>query len=84
MNSIFFVVLLAGTLGFAQMDHDAMTRGDHVTGFSHEKTTHHFELNQDGGMIEVRANDLSDTLTRDQIRGHFQHIVLRGIFKYRC
>jgi hypothetical protein len=25
--------------------------------------------------IEVRANDLSDTQTRDQIRGHFHHIV---------
>jgi hypothetical protein len=44
-------------------------------GFSHEKTTHRFELNQDGGSIEVRANDLSDIESRDQIRGHFEHIV---------
>jgi len=44
-------------------------------GFSHEKTTHHFELNQDGGIIEVRANDVKDTESRDQIRNHFHHIV---------
>lgn len=50
-------------------------RADHMMGFSHEKTTHHFELTQDGGLIEVRANDLSDTESRDQIRGHFHHIV---------
>ncbi|HMJ63095.1 MAG TPA: hypothetical protein VK493_15090 [Bryobacteraceae bacterium] len=75
MTRILCTLLLASTAAFAQMDHDAMMRGDHVMGFSHDKTTHHFELNQDGGVIEVRANDLSDTQTRDQIRGHFHHIV---------
>ncbi len=69
------ILLLFGALGFAQMDHDAMGHGDQVMGFSHDKTTHHFELNQGGGIIEVRANDLSDIQTRDQIRGHFHHIV---------
>ncbi len=54
----------------AKMDH----RGDHVMGFSQEKATHHFELTYDGGSIDVRANDASDTATRDQIRGHFHHI----------
>jgi hypothetical protein len=44
-------------------------------GFPQDKTTHHFELNQDGGVIEVRTNDINDTQTRDQIRGHFRHIV---------
>lgn len=70
-------LLFATSVAFAQMDHDAMMnqRGDHVMGFSHDKTTHHFELNQDGGVIEVRANDVNDTLTRDEIRGHFHHIV---------
>jgi len=48
--------------------------GDHVMGFSHEKTTHHFELNYEGGAIEVRANDVRDTEIRDQIRTHFRHI----------
>lgn len=51
-------LLLFGALAFGQMNHDAMVRGDHVMGFSHEKTTHHFGLNQHRGIIEVRANDL--------------------------
>ena len=55
--------------------HEEMNaRGDHVMGFSHEKTTHHFQLTYDGGLIDVRANDVKDTESRDQIRGHFLHI----------
>jgi len=54
---------------------DMQTRGEHVMGFSQDKTTHHFELNQDGGIIEVHTNDGNDTQTRDRIRGHFRHIV---------
>jgi hypothetical protein len=49
-------------------------RGDEVMGFSHLKTTHHFRLFQDGGEIEVLANDPRDTATRDQIRMHLEHI----------
>ena len=48
--------------------------GDHVMGFSHDKTTHHFELNYDGGLIDARADDVKDTESRDQIRSHFHHI----------
>jgi hypothetical protein len=68
-------LVLGVALAFAQ-DHQAMVNehGDHVMGFSHEKTTHHFELTYDGGAIDVRANDAKDTESRDQIRGHFQHI----------
>jgi len=72
------IVLTAGVcLALAQQDHDAAVHqhGDHVMGFSHEKTTHHFELHQDGGSIEVRADDLKDTESREEIRGHFRHIV---------
>ena len=60
-----------------QQDHQAMVNehGDRVMGFSHEKTTHHFELNRDGGVIDVRADDVKDTASRDQIRSHFHHIV---------
>jgi hypothetical protein len=43
-------------------------------GFSHEKTTHHFRLTRDGGVIEVSANDASDAESRDSIRGHLGHI----------
>ena len=72
ISGLFFGVLLA----FAQQDHHAMVNahGDHEMGFSHEKTTHHFELNYDGGVIDVRANDLKDIESRDQIRSHFEHI----------
>jgi hypothetical protein len=69
-------VLFATTLAFSQHDHAAMVnqQGDQIMGFSHEKTSHHFVLTADGGFIEVRANDLKDTASLDQIRGHFQHI----------
>ncbi|HTS28335.1 MAG TPA: hypothetical protein VMH81_20825 [Bryobacteraceae bacterium] len=73
--------LLFGTLGLvAQDDHHtaADRRGDHVMGFSHEKTTHHFRLYPDGGAIEVSANDPKDTESRDQIRMHLSHIA--GMF----
>jgi hypothetical protein len=53
-------------------------RGDHVMGFSHEKTTHHFRLYDDGGLIQVEANDPNDTESRDQIQMHLQHIA--GMF----
>jgi len=53
-------------------------RGDHVMGFSHEKTTHHFRVYNDGGAIEVTANDAKDTASRDQIRMHLGHIA--GMF----
>jgi hypothetical protein len=49
-------------------------RGDHVMGFDHSKTAHHFRLTPSGGRIEAEANDPADTESRDQIRMHFQHI----------
>jgi hypothetical protein len=70
------VFFLGAFLAFSQQQHQTMVNehGDHVMGFSHDKTTHHFELNYDGGLIDVRANDATDTETRDQIRSHFHHI----------
>lgn len=50
------------------------TRGDHVMGFSHEKTTHHFLLFKDGGEIAVSAGDPKDVASVDQIRAHLSHI----------
>jgi len=49
-------------------------RGDHVMGFDHTKTTHHFRLSPQGGTIEVTANSSDDTESRDQIRSHLGHI----------
>ncbi len=69
-------VLISAIVLLAQDDHHKMMdqRGDHVMGFSHDKTTHHFELSYDGGAIDVRANDGRDTESRDEIRRHFRHI----------
>jgi hypothetical protein len=53
-------------------------RGDHVMGFSHDATTHHFHLLKDGGEIVVTANDPNDKGSIDQIRTHLNHIV--GMF----
>ena len=55
-------------------DHGVVKRGDEVMGFSHEKTTHHFRLFNDGGAIEAEANDPKDSASRDEIRSHFTHI----------
>jgi pyruvate/2-oxoglutarate dehydrogenase complex dihydrolipoamide acyltransferase (E2) component len=49
-------------------------RGDAVMGFSHAKTTHHFLLKPDGGVIQVEANDANDGASRDRIRQHLKHI----------
>ncbi|MBO0863216.1 MAG: hypothetical protein J2P21_32935 [Chloracidobacterium sp.] len=49
-------------------------RGDEAMGFSHAMTAHHFLLKPYGGVIQVEANDASDTSSRDQIRQHLKHI----------
>lgn len=58
-----------------QMDEMNM-RGDKHMGFDHLKTTHHFLLANDGGAIQVEANDAKDTESRDQIRSHLRHITM--------
>ena len=57
-------------------DHHAAVneRGDHVMGFDHEKTTHHFLLTKSGGVIQVSANDPKDTASRYAIQQHMGHI----------
>jgi hypothetical protein len=69
-----------GAAAFAQDAHHQAVdqRGDHVMGFSHEKTTHHFLLYKDGGAIEVTANSANDEESRDQIQMHLGHIA--GMF----
>jgi hypothetical protein len=53
---------------------DMMKRGDTGMGFSQEKTTHHFRLTKDGGVIEVGVNDPNDEDTRDHIRMHLSRV----------
>ncbi len=66
---------LAQSSSSCSMHHASVeSRGDHVMGFDHDKTTHHFHLTPSGGVIEVTANAESDTASRDAIRGHLSHI----------
>jgi len=53
---------------------DIQGRGDMAMGFSQAKTTHHFILTKDGGVISVEANEAKDTESRDEIRMHLSHI----------
>ena len=45
-------------------------RGERAMGFSQTRTSHHFFLKADGGVIQVEANDASDTESRDRVREH--------------
>jgi hypothetical protein len=49
-------------------------RGDKVMGFDHTRTNHHFLLKENGGVIQIEANDSADTASRDEIRQHMRHI----------
>jgi len=52
-----------------EQEHAGMTkRGDTGMGFSQDKTTHHFILRKDGGVIQVSANDPNDDASKDHIR----------------
>jgi hypothetical protein len=53
---------------------DVNHRGDEAMGFSHKKTTHHFILKPDGGLIDVAANEAANTESRNQIRHHLKEI----------
>lgn len=55
-------------------DEQMNKRGDHVMGFDHAKTTHHFLLQESGGSIEVTANSSEDVESSKQIRMHLKHI----------
>jgi hypothetical protein len=45
-------------------------------GFDQTRTTHHFLLYEDGGAIDVSANEPSDLENRDAIRRHLPHIAV--------
>ena len=78
-STLALLLLVSATLVIAyaqQPKHDEQMnqRGDHVMGFDHTKTTHHFLLQESGGSIEVTANSSDDVESRDQIRMHLEHI----------
>lgn len=77
MYAIVILMMLAGDPATCPMhaQHTAVDqRGDQVMGFSHEKTKHSFRLLEDGGAIEVRANDAADAESIAAIRAHLQEI----------
>lgn len=77
MNVLLLLLALAGDPATCPMHahHAAVDkRGDQVMGFSHEKTKHTFRLLEDGGAIEVRANDAADAESVAAIRSHLKEI----------
>jgi hypothetical protein len=82
MRRLFWLIILAGVANAqqnpppaeAKRSEDVVKRGEHVMGFSHEATTHHFRLLKNGGEIAVTARDLNDKASIEQIRAHLGHI----------
>jgi hypothetical protein len=78
MRLVYGFILLA-TFAFAQhegMQHDhhadVMKHGGEAMGFDQATTTHHFLLRNQGGVVQVTANDARDTASVQQIRAHLQ------------
>jgi hypothetical protein len=55
-------------------DHGLEHRGNQGMGFAQDKTTHHFLLRKDGGVIQVAANSADDKTSVEQVRMHLKHI----------
>lgn len=71
---LLFVAILVQNPQVPASQQAVVERGDHVMGFSHERTVHHFLLYPNGGEINVSANEASDKGSIDQIRMHLGHI----------
>jgi hypothetical protein len=72
-QAIVIFILLAAFCSAAQ-DQSLQERGNHGMGFDQQKTTHHFLLTKDGGIIQVSAKSPEDKSSIDQIRMHLEHI----------
>jgi hypothetical protein len=57
-----------------QKDAEMKDRGAVAMGFDQDKTTHHFGLTADGGLIQVEVNDPTDVTNRGRIRMHLKTI----------
>jgi len=53
---------------------DVDKHGDLATRFAHDQTPHPFQLQPDGGAIEVTVNDAKDVENLGMIRMHLKHI----------
>lgn len=53
-----------------------------------DKTTHHFILRKNDGVIQVSANDPNDDASKEHIRMHLCHVAKnvfgKGISMFRC
>jgi hypothetical protein len=54
--------------------HELDQRGAKGMGFAQDKTTHHFLLRKDGGVIQVTANSADDKASKEAIQMHLGHI----------
>ena len=75
LTTLLYVPVNGQHQGQHQMD-EMNKRGDKHMGFDHLKTTHHFLVANDGGSINVEANDVKDSESRVQIRRHLRHIAM--------
>ena len=55
-------------------DAELKKRGDAAMGFDQDKTTHHFLIEKDGGVIQVTVNDKKDAANLAAIRAHLKRI----------
>lgn len=51
-----------------------LARGARAMGFDQQRTSHHFQLTDSGGSIEVHVNDPNDRESKQQIASHLQLI----------
>jgi hypothetical protein len=61
-------------LALAQHEVPVHERGRRAMGFDQERTTHHFLLRPDGGIIRVDVNAADDHVNRRAIRTHLRRI----------
>jgi TusA-related sulfurtransferase len=60
-----------------QAHHEVVeSHGDQAMGFPQAKTTHHFRMISDGGVIEVTVNDPNDKPNTEAIRLHLTHVAM--------
>lgn len=76
MRRLLPIILLLAIAGFAaQHTHqDIQNRGNQGMGFDQDKTTHHFLLTKDGGIIQVQARSAGDKESVAEVRMHLNHI----------
>jgi hypothetical protein len=63
---------------YSAQSHQAVveSHGDQAMGFPHDKTTHHFRMDADGGAIEITVKDSGDKANTTAIRSHLSHIAM--------